>query len=160
MRCGGRNFGKSVFIWLDGYSFVNTSLPHFPVSIIPAYRKLFKGFLRVTLNVFLLDGLQILNFLSNWDFQISMTKINLFFLHVPIRINPINKLKFLFSHFFFPPKDLWRPWYHKEAWKWKFKLIFILTIFFVCFLKCKGQRALTNLFLIVTINLNNVIFQR
>ena len=91
-----KNFGKSVFIWLDGYSFVNTPLPHFPVSIIPAYRKLFKGFLLLTLNVFLLDGLQILNFLSNWDFQISMTKINLFFLHVPIRINPINKLKFFF----------------------------------------------------------------
>ena len=65
LQCAGTNFGKSVFIWLNGYSFVNTPLPHFPVSIIPAYRKLFKGFLLLTSNVFLLDGLQILNFLSN-----------------------------------------------------------------------------------------------
>ena len=72
--------------------------------------------------------------------------------------NWMNKLKFLFSHFFLlPQKDLWRPWYLKEEWKWKFKLIFILTF---CFLKYKGQRAFTNFFLIVKINLNNVIFQR
>ena len=57
-----------------GIFFVNTPLPHFPVSIIPAYRKLFKEFLLVTSNVFLLDGFQILNFLSNEHFQISMTK--------------------------------------------------------------------------------------
>ena len=61
----GTNFGKSVFICLNGYSFVNTPLPHFPVSIIPAYWKLSKGFLLLTSNVFLLDGIQILNFLSN-----------------------------------------------------------------------------------------------
>ena len=119
----------SVFIWLNGYSFVNTPWPHFPVSIIAAYRKHFKGFSLCTWNVLLLDGLQILNFLSNWHFQISMTKINLFFLPVPTWINRMNKLKFLFSHFFLlPPKDLWRPWLQKEAWKWKFKLIFMLTI--------------------------------
>ena len=65
LQCAGTNFGKSVLIWLNGYSFVNTPLPHFPVSIIPAYRKLFKGFLLLTSKVLLLDGLQILNFLSN-----------------------------------------------------------------------------------------------
>ena len=79
-------------------------MPHFPVSIISAYRKLFKGILLLTSNVFLLDGLQFLNFLFNWHSQISMTKINLFFLPVPTWINRMNKLKFLFSHFFLLPQ--------------------------------------------------------
>ena len=33
-----------------------------------------------------------------------MTKINLFFLPVPTQINQMNKLKFLFSHFFLLPQ--------------------------------------------------------
>ena len=114
----------------------------------------------LTSSVFLSNGLQILNFLSNEHFQISMTKISLFFLHVPTRINQMNKLGFLFSHFFLLPQ--------KEGLDTKKKrenenvswFLFLQFCCCCCFLGTKGQWALTNLFWMVTINLNNVIFQR
>ena len=104
LQCAGTNFGKSVFIWLNGYSFVNTPLPHFPVSIIPVYMNLFKGFCCLLRTCFCQMDFKFLFFclinISKFRWQ---TWINLFFLPVPTRINRMNKFKFLFSHFFLSP---------------------------------------------------------
>ena len=101
----------------------------------------------LTSSVFLSNGLQILNFLSNEHFQISMTKISLFFLHVPTRINQMNKLGFLFSHFFLLPQ--------KEGLDTKKKrenenvswFLFLQFCCCCCFLKYEGTVGVNKLIL-------------
>ena len=149
MQCAGTNFGKSVFIWLNGYSFVNTPLPHFPVSIIPGYMNLFKGFCCLLRTCFCqMDFKFLFSCLINISKFRWQTWINLFFLPIPTRINRMNKLKFLFSHFFLLPQKEGLDTKKKreiENLSW-----FLFLQFFCCrccFLKYKGTARVNKLFL-------------
>ena len=146
LQCPGTNIRKSVFIWLNEYSFANLLLPHFPVSIIRAYWKLLKGFLLHTLNVFLLDGIQILNFfcLINISCFWWQKSIYFSFLSHPGLVEWIN-FNFYFHISFCYLKRFYEGLNFKkkrenENWSW-----FLFWQFF--FLKYKGQWTLTNLFL-------------
>ena len=108
-------------------SFVNTPLPHFPVSIIPAYIGSFlKDFYCLLQTCFCQMSFKFLFFclinISKFRWQKS---IYFFFPSQPGLIEWINI--WLFSHFFLLSQKQGLD----TSEKWKFKLIFILTIFVV-----------------------------